>query len=128
MYRDNIISFDSLVGKTIQKIEILNHNGTVRITTDDGEYLMEHDQDCCECVEVQDADSYDFESVCGTPVLLAEETTLDAIPGRPDKGEVYDSGTWTFYKIETVKGSLNIRWLGESNGYYSERVDFRKVG
>ena len=40
---------------------------------------------------------------------------------KPD--EYSESWTWTFYKIETNKGGIWMRWLGESNGWYSEEVD-----
>ena len=55
---------------------------------------------------------------------MAEETTnSDDKYGR----ELYESWTWTFYRFATIKGYLTMRWLGESNGYYSERVDFMKT-
>jgi hypothetical protein len=37
-----------------------------------------------------------------------------------------DTQTWTFYHITTMSGDMFIRWLGSSNGYYGEGVDFIK--
>ncbi len=82
-------------------------------------YKLYHEQDCCEWVYVSD--------VCGDLADLEDSLILTA---REDSGEMVDvdeSGTWTFYNIQTNKGSVQIRWNGESNGYYSESVDFIKV-
>lgn len=56
----------------------------------------------------------------GTPILKAEEA-------RSRNNDKYESMTWTFYKITTVKGYVDIRFCGTSNGYYSESVTFVKV-
>lgn len=51
---------------------------------------------------------------------MAEETS--------SSGEIeWGTETWTFYKFATVKGYVTLRWYGESNGYYSESVDFERI-
>lgn len=116
--------FSDLVGLTIETISGLeegSEKATFKCTT--GEvFEMYHDQDCCETVQVAEVIG-DVVDLMGYPVVEAEESSNN--DSFPRAG--YDSWTWTFYKIGTTKGFVTIRWLGESNGYYSEDVSFHKV-
>jgi hypothetical protein len=56
---------------------------------------------------------------------MAEEVSSEKIPDHYDT--YYDSSTWTFYKFATMKGSVTVRWLGTSNGYYSEGVSYEEL-
>ena len=87
-----------------------------------GTLVMEHLNDCCESVAIEDFEG-DLEDLVGQVLLEAEEVVNGT--GKPHRGKVPDyseSTTWTFYKFRTTRGDLWVRWLGESNGYYSERV------
>jgi len=109
-----------LVGKTL--IGVTNNGGEVIFRVSEREaYRMFHYQSCCENVRVEEihGDLYDL---VGAPILQAEEVSNADAP----KLEA-ESYTWTFYKFATLKGHVTIRWLGTSNGYYSERVDFERI-
>lgn len=121
------VKFSELVGKTL--VEINNTSDFIKfITTDGEEYLMSHHQDCCESVYVEDM-AGDVNDLLNTPITMAEEScSSDYQPWQEEPAHSYgESFTWTFYKLATVKGYVTIRWLGESNGYYSESVSFEKV-
>jgi hypothetical protein len=65
-----------------------------------------------------------------TPILMAEEVCngpAKLIEKLDKELEYIDSRTWTFYKLRTIKGSMTIRWLGASNGYYGETPYFEEV-
>jgi hypothetical protein len=68
----------------------------------------------------------DLKDLIGNPILLAEEVVGGDTPEELDN-DPSESYTWTFYKLSTIRGSVTIRWLGESNGYYSESVNFDKA-
>lgn len=117
---------EDLIGKTLVNIAGGVGDDAIRFVCSDGdEFLMHHEQDCCESVSVESI-SGDLGDLIGSPILKAEEATSDTNPEGVIK-EYQDSFTWTFYKFATAKGYVDIRWYGESNGYYSERVDFQKI-
>lgn len=131
LYNDNYHpKFEDLKGKVITKFENLKEGEeTVKIYCDDGSiYQMKYYHDCCAECSVEDI-AGDVNDIIGSPILLAEEVESNENP--PDvKKEIIgyqDSFTWTFYKLSTIKGSVTIRWYGESNGYYSESVTFEKL-
>ena len=117
-----VVKFDFILGKTLVSIksaEIDSHEIVFK-DTDGVEYKMTHEQSCCENVAVNDITG-DIETLIGNPILRAESVSREA-----GEDEGYESATWTFYKFSTIKGDVTLRWLGESNGYYGEEVDFFK--
>ena len=112
-----------LIGKTMISVE--NHDDEeIVFTTTTGEvYKLYHDQDCCESVTVESIVG-DLSDLVGEPILLAEEASSEENPEGITREYQDDSFTWTFYKFATRKGYVDIRWYGESNGYYSESVNF----
>lgn len=115
-------TLSDLIGKTLADVTGCT-KGSKEIlwtTTDGAQYRMFHDQDCCESVVVEDVTG-NVADLLGSPITMADESSSergDPAPPNPD------SWTWTFYKLATVKGYVDIRWLGESNGYYGEEVSF----
>lgn len=124
------VDFESLAGKTLTEIKVNEYNDQITFDTSDGErYLMWHEPDCCECVDIEDICG-DLQDLIGTPILSAYASMFDREDGpeiealMSEKGYTPESFTWTFYRISTIKGTVTIRWYGTSNGYYSESVSF----
>ena len=122
-YWNNRVELTELAGEVISRIDGLEKGSEeVRVFTECGnEYLFYHDQDCCESVDLNDFEM-SSDSLVGGTIISAEEIVNDDDGEKPSDWS--ESWRWTFYKIETDKGGLRMRWLGESNGYYSEFVDF----
>lgn len=114
-----------ILGLTLESIDKVDDNVLIFTTTCNQRYMMHHDQDCCECVWIEDICG-ELKDLVGSTITLAEESSSRLT--EEELGEDSDgSGTWTFYKFATIKGYVDIRWCGTSNGYYSESVDFVKV-
>jgi hypothetical protein len=93
---------------------------------DGSKWRMAHCQDCCESVSVEDIVGDVADLICADVVEARQEVGGDDPAGYQTSGS-RESYTWTFYIIQTNKGAVTIRWLGESNGYYSEDVDFECI-
>jgi hypothetical protein len=122
---ENYLTFDTLKGKILKSVNNIDNEELIFETFDNETYVLRHDQDCCESVFIEDICG-NLNDLIGYPILLAEKIIYDDEnpKGVPIK-EIYDNSfTWTFYKLSTIKGSVTIRWYGDSNGYYSESVDF----
>lgn len=120
----NATPLEDLLGKTLVSIVVNNDKTEMDLRASDGaEYRFHHEQWCCESVALEDI-AGDLADILNSPILLAEAATNSDEP-RPN--EDIESFTWTFYKLATVKGRVTLRWLGESNGYYSEEVTFSQT-
>ena len=125
------MEFEGLLGKTLTAVDVVStgEDGAedkLVFTLESGKkYKLFHCQDCCESVYIEDIVG-DLDNLVGSPLMQVEEVSnRDETPEGAELPEWHDdSYTWTFYKMATAKGYVTIRWLGISNGYYSEAVDF----
>jgi len=119
MWKD--AKLEEMVGLTMSNVAKSRHDGNDMIVFDvqeGGAFKMHHRQDCCEDVSVESIDG-ELSWLAGTPILSAYESSNES-------NDDYWHETWTFYRITTVQGTVVIRWHGQSNGYYSESVDFSR--
>lgn len=89
------------------------------LKTEDRSFLFYHSQDCCESVSIHEVEG-DLKDLVGQPITQATEEIDQYQPG----GECADSVTNTTFMFATSKGRVVVKWIGSSNGYYSESVSF----
>ena len=117
----NSFFLEHVIGKTVVDAKTDNCENICFLFDDGSAIRMFHEQDCCEDVSIEDING-DLNDLIGAPILVAELRT-DTDCGGKDKND--DSYTWSFYTFRTIKCSVDIRWYGSSNGYYSETIDIR---
>jgi hypothetical protein len=122
--------FKDLVGKILTEIKKNEDNDELIFVVEDGtKYIMYHAQEYCENVWIEDING-DLDDLIGTPIIKAEEvlnyepTSEEDIEKTKEANNLPGYYEWAFYKLATIKGYVDIRWFGESTGYYSVNVDF----
>ena len=124
------MNFNDLVGLTLTSVTrgpsdspYDQGSDAIKFVCSDGrKFELLHYQDCCESVYIESivGELTDLEN---TPITFADESSGD----DPLDDEWGDVSGWTFYKLATIKGWVDIRWVGSSNGYYSIGVDFEEI-
>jgi len=115
---------DELIGKNIVDVYVSESKDEL-ILTDDNQikYKFFHMQECCESVFIEEIFG-DLNDFIGT-IVDAEECSSNTLEDQISPPDSYESNTWTFYRFSIAgKGTVVVRWLGTSNGYYSESVHF----
>ncbi len=110
-----MLSIDVLLGKTITHVQGLQVNSEeVILTTQCGNvYQMGHVQEGDEHISLYSLRG-NLDDVLHTPIVSVDEDIDD------DSCDSPVSRTWTDYRIVTAKGAFSIRWLGISDGNYSD--------
>ena len=109
------INIDQIKGMTITAVAYKESSESLFIHLNSHVLEMVHHQDCCETVYLADVVG-SFEDLIGYPLLEVSESTVNT-------NSADMSSTASYYNFKTVKASVQLRWVGESNGYYSETVD-----
>ena len=112
-YIETELGLEALCGRVITKVTGLEKLSTfVTFFTECGLRVeLFHCQSCCETVELVDFEGVESDVIGG--LVVSAEMVRD--------GDEYT--LWTFYKIETTKGGLWLRWLGENDSQYSIEVN-----
>ena len=123
------MNIQELAGKKIVAIDIVDDpkkDHEIRIEIEGGRvFRFYHNQDCCESVRIaapKDSDG-SLLSLIGKEI---REVTQEE--DRDDGTDTdYDSWTKTTITFRTDSETVISRWIGESNGFYSEDVDLEEV-
>jgi hypothetical protein len=105
-----------IVGKTVKYTENINNEELLLYFTDGSSCKFYHIYDCSEYVYIEDSDDLS---------LLKGVTLTGITKEKSDKLTLNGLSTLTKLEFINEKRTVKVTWLGESNGYYSEDVDFQ---
>lgn len=116
------MKINELVGETLAFIDA--SEGEILLTTQSGRRIrIHHEQDCCETVRVEDTQG-NWHDLIGKVII---EATEDVQPQGDPPPEYQDSWTRTTLIFKVDDATVISKWIGESNGYYSESVDIEEL-
>jgi len=117
------IEIESLIGEVLTHIDT-DDSDQILLTTESGrQILIHHYQDCCETVKIEDTEGK-WHELIGKPILMAKH---DVYPSGDPPPEYQDSWTRTTLTFKVNDATVISKWIGESNGYYSESVDLEEI-
>jgi hypothetical protein len=115
------VKFDVLVGEVLDAVDIDREKDQILLTTRSGrQFLIHHEQKCCETVEISGQDG-SFDKLIGKPIVEARDNAVDT------SEEAADSQTTTTLVFRVDDHTVISQWVGDSNGYYSESVDIAEL-
>jgi hypothetical protein len=116
------VEFSALVGEVLDAVDIDREENQILLTTRSGrKFLVYHEQDCCETVAISGQDG-SFDNLIGKPLIEARDFGVDTSEEAID-----DSQTTTTLVFRVDDQTVISRWIGDSNGYYSESVDIAEL-
>ena len=113
--------FETMIGEVLSSIDIDTKENQILLTTKSGRiFKFYHEQDCCESVTINGLVVGDIQKLVGGVIqeITKEESTVEV---------EYDSRTDTTLTFKIDEHTVISNWIGESNGYYSESVDFQEI-
>lgn len=117
----SVTKLTDLIGKTFDTVELLEIDKGLKFSNKEESWTLTHVQECCESVNLIDFDTKDLNILSNATILDAEERSED---------EVYENSEymhkWTFYSFATTKGTVDLRFYGESSVYYGIGVSLIK--
>lgn len=113
--------FEQLIGKKFDRVYQSEYDGNdaIYFENENEAFVLTHTQDCCEDVYIDDLGG-DLDDLIGNELNIAECVYQY---GDTD----YGTYTWSFIKFATIKGYVDIKFYGSSNGYYSEAASVYEI-
>lgn len=117
---------EKLIGEVLESIDYSsNDDDIILFRTKSGKtFQMYHQQDCCENVHMEDLQG-NWADLVGKVV---RDVTVDSGDlGEPPSDSYNDSFTRTHFRFVVDDATVISKWIGTSNGYYSEEVSFKEL-